>query len=135
MEHRARQADTDTQTYGIEEELDPLFKTEMVLMAEEMEAFSSPVKQVQTVTMSSVALSVTRQRTNAKKDRTVVITNEEDKDTGSGVMVQAPAVTPTKDKDIRKKKENENSAVTGQSTQDSRPVLSQGGTLLQLDPR
>ena len=131
MEQRARPVDTGTQTYGIEEELDPLFETEMVLMAKEMEAFCSPVKQVQTGTMSSVASLVTRQSTDAKKDKTPVMTTEDDKETESDVMVHAPAVTPVKERNIGKQKENENRDSTSSPSQNSGPVLSQGGTLLK----
>ena len=131
LEDTTRLADTDTQTYGIEEELDPLFETEMVLMAKEIEAFRSPVKQVQTGTMSSVASSVTRQSTDAKKEKMHAATTEDGNETESGVMVHAPAVTPVKDKETGKQKENENSAASRHSSQNSGPVLSQGGTLLK----
>ena len=39
IENRTRSTNREVEMYGIEEELDPLFETEMILMAKEMETF------------------------------------------------------------------------------------------------
>ena len=66
------------ETYRIEEELDPQFKTEIILMAKEMESNCTLAKQVQTSTMSSVASSVTRQSTDVRKEKVTPMLNKDD---------------------------------------------------------
>ena len=84
--------------------------------------------------MSSVASSVTRQRTEVKKDKVRIMPTDEEKKTESGVMIQAPAVTPVKERVINKNDKNEvtmDIKETLPTSQDIGPVLSQGGTLLK----